>query len=163
MILDLREVFSSKTKAVDIDTTVDMSDYDVYGVQPIALPVSVKGDVKNSADVVTLNVTVEFIYSAPCDRCATETQKQLGMSFSHVLVSSLAGDDEEEFIVVENMELDLDDVVKTDIILNLPTKFLCSEDCKGVCPGCGRSLNTDECVCEKEVDPRLAKLKELLK
>jgi uncharacterized protein len=58
--------------------------------------------------------------------------------------------------------LDVDDVLETAFILDMETKFLCREDCKGVCPECGRNLNEGPCVCRKKSDPRLAVLEQLL-
>ena len=60
--------------------------------------------------------------------------------------------------------MDLDDLVVSDILLSLPTKIICKEDCEGLCPSCGINRNVDTCECQKkQVDPRLAKLGELLK
>ena len=56
------------------------------------------------------------------------------------------------------LQLDIDELVRTDIVLNLPFVFLCREDCKGICAGCGKMLNYENCICEKEIDPRLAVL-----
>jgi uncharacterized protein len=47
-------------------------------------------------------------------------------------------------------------------LLELDTKNLCSDDCRGLCPGCGVNLNEGQCRCKKEIDPRLAKLAQLL-
>ncbi len=44
----------------------------------------------------------------------------------------------EDYIVIEGDELDLDELIYSDIILLTPTKFLCKEDCKGLCPTCGK-------------------------
>ena len=44
----------------------------------------------------------------------------------------------------------------------METKFLCSEDCKGLCPRCGKNLNLGPCGCRKEPDPRFAVLEQLL-
>ena len=59
-------------------------------------------------------------------------------------------------------QLDLDELMGEVFILNLDTKNLCSEDCKGICPGCGADLNKEACRCKREIDPRLAKLAQLL-
>jgi len=57
----------------------------------------------------------------------------------------------------------IDDLVRETIILALPLKPLCSEDCKGLCPVCGTDLNKSQCNCiKKETDPRWEKLKGLL-
>ena len=86
------------------------------------------------------------------------------MNFEHILVHELAGEDEEEFIVCGDYTLDLDELVAMDILLELPTRFLCREDCKGLCPKCGTNLNESTCNCsqEKEVDSRLSVLLTLL-
>ena len=66
-------------------------------------------------------------------------------------------------MVVPDDQLDLDQLLTEDILLDLPSKFLCSPDCKGLGPICGKNLNQGDCGCEKDtVDPRLAILKELL-
>ena len=66
-------------------------------------------------------------------------------------------------IEVQGYSLDLDDLIMNDILLELPTKLLCRDDCMGLCPECGKNLNDGTCSCRKEtVDPRLAVLKQLL-
>ena len=57
---------------------------------------------------------------------------------------------------------DLDDLARTAFILDMDTVFLCSPQCKGLCPGCGVNLNREACRCKKQVDPRLAALAKLL-
>ena len=62
------------------------------------------------------------------------------------------------------MTLDLDELLRADILLSLPSKILCKEDCKGLCSVCGADRNKQECHCEeKSVDPRLEILGDLLK
>lgn len=56
----------------------------------------------------------------------------------------------------------LADLAGTAFILDMDTKTLCSEDCKGLFPGFGVNLNREACRCKKQVDPRLAKLAQLL-
>ena len=77
-----------------------------------------------------------------------------------------AGDDEsddEDFILVEDMSLDLDELVVSDVVLTLPSKILCSDDCKGLCPQCGKDLNQGSCECtESKGDPRFDVLNQLL-
>ena len=80
------------------------------------------------------NGVVNFI----CDRCLE--------NFSH----NPASDDymyavETSALIDET--IDLTDGVREDIFLGLPIKVLCSEDCKGICPGCGANLNKEKCTC----------------
>ena len=56
----------------------------------------------------------------------------------------------------------IDDIIKEQMLLVLPIKQLCKDDCKGLCAECGQDKNTGSCECKHEhVDPRLAKLSEL--
>ena len=61
------------------------------------------------------------------------------------------------------MKLDLNELVYSEVIVSLPMKHLCKDDCKGICVKCGKNLNEGRCDCpEKEIDPRLSALAELL-
>ena len=72
-------------------------------------------------------------------------------------------EDFDDYIVVEGETLDLDELVYSDIVLLTPPKYVCSEDCKGLCPTCGKNLNEGECACDKQhTDPRLEALRQLL-
>ena len=63
----------------------------------------------------------------------------------------------------EGLRLNLDELVHADVVLEFPSKFLCKDDCKGICQKCGINLNHEQCCCtDKPIDPRLAVLKDLL-
>lgn len=107
-----------------------------------------------------------------CGRCLKEFQKYLSIPVEAVYhpVEELKEEDTHE---IKSEELDMDFysgdeldpeiLVKEQIELNLPMKPLCSESCKGLCPGCGTDLNTDRCSCNPgKTDPRFAALKKLL-
>ena len=93
------------------------------------------------------------------------TTQELEMPFFHVLVSELSDEEDEDgqFVLVPDESLDLEQLLTEDILLDVPSKFLCSPDCKGLCPVCGKNLNQGDCGCKQDtVDPRLAILKSLL-
>ena len=56
----------------------------------------------------------------------------------------------------------MDEILSSLFILDMETKFLCREDCKGLCPTCGKNLNLGPCGCRKSLDPRFAVLEQLL-
>ena len=76
----------------------------------------------------------------------------------HGLVSSLNDEENDDYILVEDMRLDIEELTSEDSYLALPGKILCKDDCKGVCMTCGADLNDGPCGCEKEIDPRWAGL-----
>jgi len=82
-----------------------------------------------------------------------------------VLVKELENEEEADawVFLLENDHADLEDIVTTAFVLNMDSRLLCSEDCKGLCFRCGKDLNEGPCDCQPEQDPRLAVLKQLLK
>lgn len=163
MLLELKKVFLTEDENLNAEYDLDLSDLDFNGTRPFKTPVRVSANAVNRAGVVNLAVTTKFEYTGPCDRCGEETITPFVYSFNHTLVQSLVGENEGDYIEVPDFTLDLDEPVTTDILLELPSKHLCKDDCKGLCPKCGKNLNIGECSCDKrEIDPRLEALKSLL-
>lgn len=159
MVLDLRDVFAN-VRSISLDCDLPFDDYTVYGGNPVS-KLHFAGCIENRADVVILSGIATYIYTAPCDRCAEVVSRDYSLQINHVIVNELSNEDaDEDIVVTENMSLELDELIRSDVILNLPTKFLCRPDCKGVCPGCGKRLNFEECICKPDIDPRLEKLSE---
>lgn len=164
MSLDLRSVFANEGKSISIDSEFDLSEVELYGEYPLKTPVKVLGAISNKTSIVTLNVVCEVCYSAPCDRCGIETEKTYRIPIIRTLVNECESDDNDEMILLDSYELDLDELVYSEVVLGVPTKHLCKDSCKGVCPKCGKNLNSGECGCnDDEIDPRLQPLAELLK
>ena len=66
-------------------------------------------------------------------------------------------------MIVRDGFLDVDEELSEMLEMDFPSKILCREDCRGLCPKCGANRNHGSCSCpEKEVDPRLAPLAKLL-
>lgn len=162
MILELEPVFNNIGFSLVIDYELDLSYAELNAAYPFKSPVKVSGRVVNSAGVVSVEAAASFDLSLECDRCAAAITKHLDVPVRHVLVTELNDDTNDELILLESLRFDLDKLVTDDIFLSLPFKFLCSNDCKGVCPQCGQNLNVSQCSCKKPVDPRLEALKQLL-
>lgn len=124
--------------------------------------VAVKGKVFNRTGIVSLEANALYELDTLCDRCASSVKRNEELAISHFLVSELNDEDNDEYYLVENMNFNLDELVREDILLSLPTKILCREDCRGICPYCGANLNEKQCDCKKPVDPRLEALKQFL-
>ncbi len=163
MLLELKKVFLVEDEAVTAEYELDLHDIDFNGSKPLNTPVRVSAKAVNRAGVVNLAVSAKFDYSAPCDRCGEETITAFCYSFNHTLVQSLCGENEGDYIETPDFQLDLDELVTSDILLELPSKHLCKEECKGLCPKCGQNLNKGDCKCDlRQIDPRLEALKNLL-
>ena len=163
MIIDLKSIFAGDNTSLPVDYLLDMSDTEYAGHFPLKKPVQLVGTISNKASLVRLCAQIVFEYSAPCDRCGKPTTSVLNVEEDKILATSIEGEDSDTILLVPDMKLDLNDFIYTETVVNLPMKHLCKADCKGVCSKCGKDLNDGKCDCpEKEIDPRLAVLAQLL-
>ena len=162
MFVELLDLFNNEGLEIKIEHTIDLTQYDYYASKPFTSPVNIIGFIKNTAGVVELNAEIKFSAEFNCDRCAESFKREFSVPMVHTLVCELNNEDNDELLLLENMKLDIDELALSDILLAMPTKLLCSESCKGVCSGCGKNLNKEDCICKKEVDPRLASLLSLI-
>lgn len=162
MILDLEPIFNNEGMVKQFDYQLDLSEQELNGSKPFASPVRISGHAGNYTGIVELHATADFTLETACDRCAKPISLSLATKIFHTLVTSLNDETNDELLLVNELRFNLDELVTEDIFLDLPSKLLCSEDCKGICSKCGADLNAGSCSCEKEVDPRLAALEQLL-
>lgn len=107
----------------------------------------------------------DFVFSAGCDRCLKPVEKKLEISLvREVWAPDMAVEPSvyEEQPFMEGFQLDVEDLLISEIVTSWPMKILCKPDCKGLCPTCGRDLNTGMCDCDTFVpDPRMAAIKDI--
>ena len=162
MILDLKSIFLCEGSVLEREIVQDMSETTVDGVKPFVSPVRVDVTAENRAGLVKLSLATSFNFQKPCDRCGTDVNREFHYNFEHYPVTSLSGDQNDDYIETPDYTIDIDGLVRDDILLELPSKYLCSDECKGLCPKCGANLNEKACGCTaKETDPRLEALRKL--
>lgn len=163
MILDLKQLFEVVGSRMELNETLNWSEEEIFGGKPFISPIQVTGKITNQAGIVLLDAAVSFEMQLTCDRCLDEFNRTYSYDFSHILVRDTATDND-EYIVLPDRLLNLDDLMHADVLLNLPSKLLCKEDCKGLCSVCGQNKNHQSCECkEKFGDPRFNVLDQLLK
>lgn len=164
MVIDLKKFFSTVGEYRELEYELAIEELELGGVKPLREPVQVKAVLKSEEAGVLLSLELRYSLVVPCDRCLETAELPQDLKLRHTLVRELnPEDDMESYIPVDGDKLELDELVYADIVLNLPAKLLCREDCKGICPICGADQNTTICSCESRVtDPRLEVLKQLL-
>ncbi|MDE6863717.1 MAG: DUF177 domain-containing protein [Eubacterium sp.] len=163
MKINLINLLNGEQDSLSVDYTLDLSNLIYSSYSPVKEPVSIRGRLYSKADVLYLDLEIEFRFCGVCDRCAEEIEKDFAISINKIIVEELQNiDNDDDYIVVDNQLLDLDELVNEEVSLSLPSKILCSDDCKGLCPKCGTNLNVNKCDCKGDVDPRMAALLQLL-
>ena len=164
MLLQLRPLFMGELSTLPVDAELDFSAETLGNAKPFLTPVRVQGTVTASADVVVLRAEISFIYHGQCDRCLRNYEKRYTLPIEHILVDTLSDDENDDFVLLQQYQLPLDDLVMSDMLLELPYKSLCRENCRGLCPFCGKDLNEGACDCKPETGgPRLEVLRQLIK
>lgn len=162
MLLNVRPILHTPGKRLEFQFSMDLSDLEFAGRYPVTQPVEVTGQVRNTADVLELELTAQTTLDAVCDRCGKAFSQEKEITYQCLLAEELQNEDNDEIVLLEDGQADVGDLARTAFILGMDSKTLCSEDCKGLCSRCGADLNLGPCSCQKEVDPRLAVLAKLL-
>ena len=122
-------------------------------------PIEFKGTFVNIGGIIKLYGRLITGYSVKCSRFLRAIKKDIVVDIKEDFTEEDKFDKDEAY-TYQGKIIELDKVLKDNIILNLPAKQICTEECKGLCSICGGNLNEKDCKCsEDEVNPRMAVLK----
>ena len=137
----------------------------------LAEPVALAFDIFKDKETFRLVGGVKTTLELPCSRCLEPFRWPVDAQFDlrYQPHSHNAGEGEREVeeddlttAFYDHEEIDLGQLMEEQFYLSLPMKPLCAEDCKGLCPQCGKNLNRETCGCSREwEDPRFAALRKL--
>ncbi len=161
MRLDLREIIEVPGGSVPFETELDTGRLSFPSVKAYKSSPRAQGRVYNEAGVLHLEGRLTADMVCICDRCGAEFDSVKELPLEATIVEE-ESEEYPELYVLDGNEIDLDEILSTLFILDMDSKFLCREDCKGLCPKCGADLNEGDCGCRADPDPRLAVLEQLL-
>ena len=161
MRLDLREIIEIPGGSVPFSCELETDRLDFPAVVAYKGNPKAEGVVRNEAGVLHLTGSITAEMTCLCDRCGAEFDGTKTTVLDATIVEEDTGVNPELF-VLEGDEIDLSDILSTCFILDMDSKVLCDEDCKGLCFECGKNLNLGPCGCRKKFDPRFAVLEQLL-
>lgn len=163
MFMNLTDVLTKEDKVVStqVDPTLDQviiaeESYEVVDHTPVSLTFTnlEKGKAK-------LEGRAAFVFRMKCDRCLKPVDERVELFFEHIVYAPERAEASEESFL-DGCQLDVDELLHSEIVINWPMKVLCRQDCKGICRQCGKDLNTGKCDCDSFVpDPRMAVIKDI--
>lgn len=165
MIINLKPLLDGETNIIPFEDSFVLDDDGVFEDIVFTEPVHLKGEVVDMAGYMQLRLHADLLYRTHCARCLKEIERSVSLDFEkNVAVAGTINDGEnDDYLIIEDSELDIAEPLREQLLLEMPYKHLCMEECKGLCSKCGADLNDGPCGCpEKEIDPRLAVLKQLL-
>lgn len=184
MKIDVTELMNHRADRISVDYTFDPEHTDVPCIElpeDVSIPengIRVTGTCEDSLGCMTMRLHVAANYRTVCARCLDEIDKTLELDIERMILterlpgpvdSHLSEDNEwdgdtEDVIYVNEARIIPDADVLEEISLELPPLDLCSPDCPGLCPMCGKPRRDGDCGCreEKTINPKLAILQKLL-
>ncbi|HYW73797.1 MAG TPA: DUF177 domain-containing protein [Pyrinomonadaceae bacterium] len=137
----------------------------------LVAPVKVEGRVRRKDEQVELSGKLRAKVAVACGRCLKPVELPIELEFSERFTSAVAWKNEEQhelqpeeldLAVFDGEGIELDDLVREEILLAMPGHTLCQQECQGLCPVCGTDRNLSACDCAgSQIDPRWGKLKDL--
>ncbi|KXG76006.1 YceD family protein [Thermotalea metallivorans] len=165
MKVNIREVIAGQKNKINIEAKEEIKDIGYFGDDVAFItPVTLKAEILKVDNEIFISGTVEGIVEFHCARCLKRFQREIKERVYAQFGTGRMDDEEMEdsYPVVDEM-IDISEIIRNTLIASLPMKVVCDENCKGLCSVCGRDLNVEMCNCKiEEIDPRLAKLKDLL-
>ena len=169
MIVDLSQIKDAQF-VFDFSIPADEIDFETDAAR-LKNKVEIKGKVTRQSAQTNVAGEIYADAESDCSRCLKPVERRIEISFDTNFVTpefytqateaELHADDL-EVAVFAGDRIDLSELAREQILLDLPAQVFCAEDCKGLCRKCGANRNLINCSCEeKEIDPRWAKLKEL--
>ena len=160
MVLDISPLLRGEVNRIDFDYMLAPETLDGVTFESDA---HVTGQITDNAGYMRLCLKAELTYHGECARCLAPVDGVFSLDFERtvttegVISKEALDDDVDEYVVINGSELDVDEPLCEELVLAFPKKLLCSEDCLGLCPKCGKPKRDGDCGCPtKEIDPRLA-------
>lgn len=132
------------------------------GVTPAA-DARVTGEITDSAGYMRLTLGASVDFCGVCARCLAPVKDTFTVELERTVAAENTLSEQQleenvdEYAVIRGGMLDLDELIGEEIFLTFPMRVLCSPDCPGLCPKCGKPLKDGPCGCQtREIDPRLA-------
>ena len=162
----LEEMGGKFSEAYDVDS-LPLDEEDVR----LTEPAEVRGRIKRSGEEVELRGELHAKVESLCSRCLKPVELPIHAKFAERLVPAVSWRAEEQhelqeedlnLAVFDGEAIELNDLVREEILLAMPGQILCREDCQGLCPTCGIDRNAGSCQCaDSDGDSRWEQLKNL--
>ena len=134
------------TKEVSVSKTNMVIPDDFYSME-LCEPIRLTGELESDNGDIFFTGVLKTAVKTMCDRCTCD------------MIYNIESEVAESFGSDVQSIIDLEPIIEEALLLSLPMKSLCDEDCKGMCAVCGQNLNEQSCDCDLEyLDPRLEKL-----
>ncbi len=162
MFVDISEILMKKGESISFEVSESLSsDSFKPNINAFLSPVKVEGTITNIDGKFDVSAKGSVDVLLSCSRCLKDIETELDFDIEEIYTNTGNEDEAETF---NGSIIELSSVVSRSILFSLPMKVICSEDCKGLCPVCGKDLNEGDCGCDTTyINPKFESLRSLFK
>ncbi|MFZ7121168.1 MAG: YceD family protein [Eubacteriaceae bacterium] len=152
MIINISGLLKGQEKILNIETSIPNFIDELIGNY-----LNISGYIKALNNELIIELNVKLKTKMKCSRCLDDFDYELNTEVSE----KYNLDDAQE--IIENDNINLTELIRENVLINIPIKAICDVNCKGLCPTCGKNKNIQSCNCDSEqFDPRLSILSNFL-
>ena len=160
IVIDLTENIANEGKSIAFRSEVQLDDSLLPYPNAKLNKVVLDFDVTFVKPDLTIDGTITCVVEGYCDRCLDGIARSITLPINQTFYKDGTDGELDEY-VYSGSKLDATKAVYDEIVLSLPSSFLCNEDCKGLCPKCGINLNESQCDCDTTRENAFSVLKNL--
>ena len=153
-VVDVSKIYNGTVSEVNLEFSLELEggetdDYVFEEAPFVKAKVFEKARGRDESEsYVALSLEVTGDYTGICARCANQVSEHLCINAEYGVTRNL-NDDSDEYVEASDGLLDVGEIARTLLLLELPQRVLCKDDCKGLCPVCGTDLNLSTCSCKQ--------------
>ncbi len=147
-MLNISRALKNPGQSYPIEVALPDETIEVMGDEITLADVCFDGVFFGAGEEVNVNGKISALAKTQCANCLIPIEKKVKADLDAVFV---VGGDGEDAYPITGYEIDLEPVIREAVILELPIRFLCKDDCKGLCPKCGKNRNHELCTCPKDM------------
>ncbi len=157
MKINLKDILGSVGGNISLEEDFPIEEIEIQSRKVLfPHPPRVKVTLTNTQDDILVQGTIRGEAELACTRCLEPFRWEI----MREIIETYA---KKELNLEENSVLDISQEIYQHLVLSIPMQSVCQKECQGLCPGCGKNLNSGKCDCKEEaIDPRWEKLRQYL-
>ena len=156
MLVDVRDILKSSGLSKTVELEFEAAGCGLENTENGYVfnePFYVRVELSNIKGMIRAKGTINSKYETFCARCLKTIHASIDKEFDDEFVQfgslNPVSIDVAEVYEYSDKEIDIGRAVRDAVLLDMPIRILCSEDCKSLCPICGKNLNEGECGCKQ--------------
>ena len=145
MLISIKKLMQKRDQPLHLQGVVDLSGRD-FPYYTVTNPAAYTLDAEPEGNALRLSIVLEANISAQCARCLDTTVQLQCIEKQYVVREEDFAEEFPELPITPEGLLDLPEMLYQELLMEVPLALLCSEDCKGLCSGCGKKRDACSCI-----------------